>query len=338
MKNYSFIFSIVVYLSVFIILASCQKEAELRISLEKKYILEGDGKTDFYEPGGVAVDEEGNIYIADSGNQRVLKFSDEGEFIKNFGRKGQGPGEFQCPWLLEIYDGEIFVYDWNRNIQKFTLNGEYLSGFKLKGGIYLDFVMDSKGCIYLGRLTSRKGNFLIEKFDSEGSEIIKFCEMIEPPTRPLVLIYNNSKLCVDGHDNIYIAFRYINKIRKYNSDGILLREFARDLTYNPIKPEHTPDDKKPFNLDGITGDIFCDKHNRVFVISNKIWNDNGHLIEVLGEEGMVLGNFYSGYLGGKLPSYSELPRDQNLYIDGNQNFYIVDLGSMKVQVSKLILD
>jgi len=315
--------------------SACRMEDKLSIKLEKKFVLEGDGITNFYEPGNMAVDEEGNIYVADSGNQRVVKFNSQGEFINNFGREGQGPGEFQCPWQLEIYNNEIYVYDWNRNIQKFTLDGTYLSGFNLRGGIYLDMAADSNGYIYLGRLTTLKESFLVEKYDSEGNQILRFCKPLEPPKKPLALVYNNSKLCIDKNDNIYVAFRYINRIQKYNSAGKLIEEYERELTYSPLKPEHTPDDEKAFILDGVTGDIFCDRNNLLYVISNKIWNEHGHLIEILSEDCKILGQFYSGFLGEELPSYSELQRGQSIYIDKNQNLYVLDTGSMKVQVFKI---
>lgn len=317
-------------------LHSCEKDTELSIKLEKKFTLEGDGVTPFYEPGGVTVDNDGNIYVADSGNQRIVKFNLEGKFIKSFGTKGQGPGEFLSPWQMAIHNDEIYVYDWRRNIQKFTLDGAYILGFNLRGGIFLDFVIDSEGYIYVGRWTSDKENFLIEKFDSNGNLIKRFCESIVAQTRPLTLIYNNSKLCIDNQDNIYISFRYINKIRKYNSDGELVKEFERTLTYSPIKPEHTPNDEKPFNLDGVTGDIICDENGRLFVLSNKVYNEDGHLIDVLGPEGKFLASFYSWFLGEELPSYSELLRDQSIFIDDNHNFYVLDYGSMNVHAFKIL--
>jgi hypothetical protein len=315
---------------------SCKREPVLSLRLEEKFVLKGDGVTPFYEPGGVTVDNNGNIYVADSGNQRIVKFNSEGKFLKSFGTKGQGPGEFLSPWQLAVYNNEIYVYDWRRNIQKFTLNGAYITGFNLRGGIFLDFVIDSEGNIYVGRWTSDKENFLIEKFDSNGNLIKRFCESIKAQTRPLTLIYNNSKLCIDNQDNIYIAFRYINKIRKYNSDGELVNEFERTLTYSPIKPEHTPNDEKPFNLDGITGDIICDENERLFVLSNKVYNENGHLIDVLGPEGKFLASFYSRFLGEELPPFSELLRDQSIFIDVNHNFYVLDFGSMNVHVFKIL--
>jgi hypothetical protein len=127
-------------------------------------------------------------------------------------------------------------------------------------------------------------------------------------------------------------------MRKYNSDGELVKEFERTLTYSPIKPEHTPNDEKPFNLDGITGDIICDENGRLFVSSNKLFMEDGYLVDVLGPEGKFLGSFYSGFLGEKLPFYSELLRDQSIHIDNNQNFYVLDYGSMQVHAFIIFYD
>jgi hypothetical protein len=51
----------------------------------------------FYEVWDVAVDDAGNIYILDAGNQRLLIFDREGGYVQTIGRRGEGPGEFQRP-------------------------------------------------------------------------------------------------------------------------------------------------------------------------------------------------------------------------------------------------
>jgi len=335
--NIAFFLCLIILFIITQYFSSCKKEDTLSIKLEKKFSLEGDSKTYFYEPGGVAVDKNGNIYVSDSGNQRIVRFNSKGEFIKSFGRKGQGPGEFLSPWQIAIYDNELYVYDWGRNIQKFNVDGQYISGFTLRGGTFLDLDIDSKGNIYVGRWTSIKESYLIEKFDSNGTLIKRFCEPVEAPSRPLSLILNNTKLCIDNQDNIYVAFRYINKIQKYNAEGELIKEFKRKLTYTPIEPEHTPNDESPFKLDGVTGDIFCDGKGRLYITSNKIYDENGHLIDVLNTQGEYLGSFYSGFLGEGLSSSAELSRDQSIYLDNN-NFYLIDYGSMNVHVFKLLFN
>ena len=57
----------------------------------------GDGPYSFNAPSDVAVAENGDVFIADGhndkGNNRVMKYSKDGEFIKSWGRTGWAPGE-----------------------------------------------------------------------------------------------------------------------------------------------------------------------------------------------------------------------------------------------------
>lgn len=70
----------------------------------------------FVRPNGVAVDDEGNIIVADSRNDRVQVFSCSGDFIHKFGAKGSGPGEFDRPSGICISPkGEIIVVDFGNN-------------------------------------------------------------------------------------------------------------------------------------------------------------------------------------------------------------------------------
>jgi tripartite motif-containing protein 71 len=75
----------------------------------------------FVRPNGVAVDEEGNIIVADSRNDRVQVFTSSGVFISKFGAKGTAPGEFDRPCGVCISpDGHIIVVDFaNNRVQVF---------------------------------------------------------------------------------------------------------------------------------------------------------------------------------------------------------------------------
>ena len=50
----------------------------------------------------MAVDDEGNIIVADSRNNRIQIFSSSGTFIKRFGRKGERPGELDTPQVSHL--------------------------------------------------------------------------------------------------------------------------------------------------------------------------------------------------------------------------------------------
>ena len=82
-------------------------------------------------PSGIAVDTSGNVYVADTDNNRIQKFTSDGNFIKEWGRTGSGPGEFSHPSGIAVMNsGNVYVADTGNNrIQKFTSDGKYISYF-----------------------------------------------------------------------------------------------------------------------------------------------------------------------------------------------------------------
>jgi DNA-binding beta-propeller fold protein YncE len=69
----------------------------------------------------VYVDSTGNVWVADSLNNRIQKFDPQGHFLGQFGTGGTGEGQFTEPWSVAVdRDGFIYVADtWNHRIQKF---------------------------------------------------------------------------------------------------------------------------------------------------------------------------------------------------------------------------
>jgi iron(III) transport system ATP-binding protein len=94
----------------------------------KTFGKEGQGSGEFIYPVAVAKDDQENLYIAEYGsNDRVQKFTSEGNFILAFGAFGTKPGEFQRPSGLVWRDGKIYAADaFNNRIQVFTDDGKFL--------------------------------------------------------------------------------------------------------------------------------------------------------------------------------------------------------------------
>ncbi len=90
----------------------------------------GDGQDTFDGPADVAVAPNGDIFVVDGhGNNRVVKFNKDGEFIMSWGGAGTGPGQFNEPHCLAFdSQGRLFVGDRvNERIQVFDQNGRYLA-------------------------------------------------------------------------------------------------------------------------------------------------------------------------------------------------------------------
>jgi DNA-binding beta-propeller fold protein YncE len=86
---------------------------------------------DFARPTGLAVDSEGNLYVADTLNNRVEIFDADGKFISTFGKPGDGPGYFSRPKGVAIdSDGHIWVVDGAQDrVQVFNQEAQLLISF-----------------------------------------------------------------------------------------------------------------------------------------------------------------------------------------------------------------
>ena len=99
----------------------------------------GDGPDMFNGPSDILVAPSGDIFVADGHggdtNARIVRLSKDGTFIKAWGKKGTGPGEFDSPHGLAMdSSGRLFVADRsNSRIQIFDQDGKFLAEWKQFG-------------------------------------------------------------------------------------------------------------------------------------------------------------------------------------------------------------
>lgn len=118
----------------------------------------GDGPDEFNAPSAVVTALNGDIFVADghggNTNARIVKFDKTGKFIKTWGKKGAGAGEFDTPHAIAMdSQGRLFVGDRNNNrIQIFDQEGNFIAQwtqFSRPSGVYIDkndtiYVADSE--------------------------------------------------------------------------------------------------------------------------------------------------------------------------------------------------
>jgi sugar lactone lactonase YvrE len=121
-------------------------DGELLMSLGKAGIA-GDGMDEFNQPSDVLVAPNGDIFVADGhqadGNNRVMKFSADGDFIKTWGSTGKEDGEFRDPHALAMDStGRLFVGDRaNSRLQIFDQDGNHIetwTQFGRPSGLFID--------------------------------------------------------------------------------------------------------------------------------------------------------------------------------------------------------
>ncbi len=95
----------------------------------KNHTLTDPGE--FSKPTNAAVDKDGNLYVTDTLNDRVEVFDADGNFIRTWGKNGDGPGNFARPKGIAIdADGHVWVADAMLNrLQIFTPEGQLLLAF-----------------------------------------------------------------------------------------------------------------------------------------------------------------------------------------------------------------
>ncbi|MBI3210925.1 MAG: SMP-30/gluconolactonase/LRE family protein [Candidatus Solibacter usitatus] len=105
------------------------RNGKLLLTLGIKGKAATDNKT-FNRPTDLAFSPDGKFfYVSDGyGNSRVVKFTMDGKYVMDWGKKGKGPGEFNTPHSIAIDSkGTVYVSDRENNrIQIFDANGKFL--------------------------------------------------------------------------------------------------------------------------------------------------------------------------------------------------------------------
>ncbi len=262
---------------------------------------------DFGPFPGIITDREGNVYVADSGNHRIQKFTSDGDFVAKWGKAGRGEGEFNSPEGMVI-DSEGFIYvadSKNHRIQKFTTDGVFTAKWGQKGIRNGEFnepkgiAIDSEGNVYV----TDSLNYRIQKFSPDGAFLMKWGSFASDGVGES---YPES-IVIDGEGHIYVAQR--DNIYKFGpGGGSFISEWLR---YN---------DNERFQT--VSGMVIDHASGEMYVVEggsrNRIlkFRQDASFINKWGSGGSGEGEFIVPHL---------------ITMDQNGDIYIADAGNFRIQ-------
>jgi len=219
------------------------------------------------DPHGIAIAPNGNVYVADTNNNRIEEFTSAGTFVRAWGGYADGTtapaalGLFNQPWGVAVSpDGEyVYVTDtWNHRIQKFTSDGVPVTSWGKPdyGAADVQFGLWGPRGIVVGSdgrvIVSDTGNKRIVVYDANGNFITQFGSsgmgvgQFDEPVG----------LALDAQGNLYVADTWNLRIQVFapSADG---------TSYSPLRQWDVSSwssqslENKPFLAIDAQGNVFA---------------------------------------------------------------------------------
>jgi DNA-binding beta-propeller fold protein YncE len=230
------------------------------------------------QPAGIAIDEAGLVYVADTINSRIVVFNSLGDITAIFGKPGQGLGELKAPMAvtLDPKRKKVYVADSsNYRIQVFQTDGEFVLSIDLNQDIGerekkvrpIGIAVNREGNIYVSdadnnyiRVYSSEGKFLF-KFGGFGSEDGQFCIPVG--------------LFIDQQDKIYAVDMNNSRVQVFDKQGNFLFKIGQpgDTKGSFAKPKDVCVDEK--------GYIYVSDGGNLVV---QVFDKQGNFVDLIGAQ------------------------------------------------------
>ncbi|MGQ9572852.1 MAG: flippase activity-associated protein Agl23 [Dehalococcoidia bacterium] len=250
-----------------------------KVDNEGRFTLgqQGSSPGRFIKPAGLALDGDGNLYVADSGNHRIQKFDRKGQFVAEVGSYGNGEGEFNEPWGVAVdKEGNLYVADtWNNRIQKFDRDLRFVAQWghaatDLANPAPYEFwgprdvAIDPEGNVWL----TDTGNGRILKFASDGT----FLGSFRQPATETRQFREPVGIEIAANGDVFVADAWNSRILHLDSQFNVLAQF-------PV-PGWVADDHstKPYLVLAPDGSIIASETSR-------------HRLVRIGTDGAILSIF-----------------------------------------------
>ncbi len=212
-------------------------------------VLMGDSSCMFGSVNEIIPVPEG-FAVLDGGFSRLAFFDGDGVFLKSFGRRGGGPGEFSDPFrMCRLQDGEFLIFDFGtRNLTMLSADLVYSGSWPAQRGLLLSMKPGADSMVVLQEITwdlvegqLTPGFRLYSANGYTGEQGVVYMEHVEPMrSEGIDLLPFWPIFTTDSHGNLYVSLldsdEYV--IEKYSPAGVLLHTFVME-----------PEDRPGFDLE-----------------------------------------------------------------------------------------
>ena len=304
-----------------------------------------DSSRIFFTIAGIDIDKNDNIFLLDVKTSNIKKFDKTGQFIKSFGRKGQGPGETIDPNSITILNDTVFISNPGaQQVVKYDLDGNFIESINLKSAApqfankvgtskfigFLEDMEDKNGDLFLNyNLTILNSKFeplsIINKkqFKIEKNMELNYLDLLIPYTISDSNIFVSANLDDKYKIDVYdLNYKQLYSVEKqfvrlpFNKDE--MKEFDNMMFRlngsNGNQPKFSTQYKKPIN------NLYFDKYGRLLIaVSQKRDNYNKNdLVFDIFKDGIFLNTIKFNICNG----YDFMDIDNRLYFIKNKIYLV----------------
>ena len=248
-------------------------------------------------PWGVAVNEQDEIAVSDTGNHKIHLFKSDGTHIRSFGGKGAQQGQLNSPCGTVYHGDNIIVAEQvNHRVQVLSKQGEYLRHFGRE--VSLDHQLDSPTGLSIDSdcniIVPDKLNKLIKIFSTDGQFLNKLGTE-GSFTEPFHCIQHDNYLIVsdNGDHSVKILDRKGNFLYKFGKQGNADGEYNKPFCLSVDKAGHL---------------LVCDSENHRI----QVFDPSGKFVAKFGSKGSGIGKF-------KAPISAAVLSDGKIVVSDNRN-------------------
>ena len=267
-----------------------EKDKQFRLVKELEIGAEDDENYRFFLPLDIEVDEFGDLYLLDSGHQRIQIFDQDGNFLRTIDKNKGFP-----PVAVDISintDGIIAVAEkQKKEIYLFRDSGAFLESFSLSYDPFkVKALNDEFLVIGIGKY------FLIHRYSEDGERISAFCPLLQRnESESIIRIFNEASFDSDYRGSIYLSYEYPYKIIKFNNENIPVLAFSRRLPDDippPIIDDATQGKEFTAKKRTISMEIKISQDGNIYNLIRGTETTRGNRIDKFDSEGNYLQTFY----------------------------------------------